>query len=183
MLDLFPELGFRDNLKPSQVTHKVRSELIEVEQRARNRMLFVPFLIAGVADLFLYGTVSGKGLAALPWAQILLWELLGVAAAVAAMFWFYRGRIEFLRNALVTPAAVMEIDRTSVWLFGRRSQSPRPAARKVGRSKSQGRLGAVRVCSAHCENQAQVHSRHPRRFARLGRARRRSAALRRDQVD
>jgi hypothetical protein len=141
MLDLFPELGFRDNLKPSQVTHKVRSELIEVEQRARNRMLFVPFVIAGVADLFLYATVSGKGLATLPGAQILLWELLGVAAAVAAIFWFYRGRIEFLHNALVTPAAVMEIDRTSVWLFGRRSQSPRLAARKVGEASRKGDLG------------------------------------------
>src|SRR5262249_29947518 len=67
MLDLFPEFGFRDNLKPSQVTDKVRAEMIEREQRTRNRMLLVPVIIVVVADLFLYAAISGKALA-FPWA-------------------------------------------------------------------------------------------------------------------
>ena len=132
MLDLFPELGFRDNLKPSQVTHKVRAEMIEVEQRGRNRMLFVPFVIVVVADLFLYAIITGKGEAALQWTQILLWQVLGVAAALVLIFLFYRRRTEFLRNASVTPAAVMEIDRTSLWFLGAGNRrSSRPPARNV----------------------------------------------------
>jgi len=140
VLDLFPQFGFRDNLKPSQVTHKVRAEMIEVAQRVRNRMLLVPIIIVAVADLFLYAAISGKALA-FPWAPIFLWQVLVAAAVIATIFVIYRRRIAFLRTALVTPAAIMEIDRTSLWLFGRSSQSPRPATRKVGEASRKGDLG------------------------------------------
>jgi hypothetical protein len=142
VLDLFPEFEFRDNLRPSQVTQEVRAEMTDWERRARNRLLLVPLVIVVGADVFLFSDITAKGLATLPWWQILLWQALGAVAAMAAIFWFYGRRIKFLQSALVTPAAVMQVDRTSLWVFGAGNrQRSGPPARNVREAVRKSDLG------------------------------------------
>ena len=138
MIDLLPELSFGDNLPPSQVTATVRDELMSHERRNRNRLMATPFVVLIAVSFFLMTAVTAKGLAELPWPQIVVCEALGVAALLYPILWLYSRRTTFLRYADITTAVVIEVETTSLWFLGAGTSS---ASRSLPRNLSEALTG------------------------------------------
>ena len=114
MLDLFPELLFGDNVRPSQVTSAFRERLVHRQRRLRNSSILSIICAALLFDVGL-GVVARSSPDALTWPSLFAWEATALAGVIFGTWTWYSRRIRFLQEAPVTPAAVMESDTTSLW--------------------------------------------------------------------
>jgi len=114
VLELFPELSFGDNIRPSQVTSALRERLVHQQIRLRNSSIVSIICAALLFDVGL-GAVARNSPDALAWPTLFAWEATALTAVIFGTWTWYSRRIRFLREAPVTPAAVMKSDTTSLW--------------------------------------------------------------------
>lgn len=122
MIDLWPELSFGDNLRPSQVTSQLRGELADWERRKRNQLVLVPSILMLVPCLVLLAKVPDDARGFIPRARILGWQIGLLATFLLASFLIFSRRIRLLRDAEVTTAAVLENETTTLWVLGASQQ-------------------------------------------------------------
>jgi hypothetical protein len=114
VLDLFPELSFGDNVRPSQVTSALRERLVQQQIRRRNSCL-VSIICAALLFNVGLGAVARNSPGALAWPSFFALEATALTGIIFGTWMWYSRRIRFLREAPVTPAAIMESDTTSLW--------------------------------------------------------------------
>lgn len=133
MIDLLPELSFGDNLRPSQVTPKLREELAGGERRRRNQLALAASILMFVSSLVLFAQVPDDARAFTPFARIVGLETSVLAVFVLAIFLTYSRRISFCHEAEVTSAAIMDKQTTALWALGagRWSSWATPTARTL----------------------------------------------------
>lgn len=118
MIDLLPRLCFGDNLRPSQVTLKLREQLADREKRTRNQLLLAISGLMFLVSFALFSRVSEDVRAFVPWVTIFGMLTSIWAVSIGTVLLIYARRIRFLRQAQVTAAAVMDKEVTSLWPLG-----------------------------------------------------------------
>ena len=118
MLDLLAELSFGDNLRPSQVTARLRTELADREKRTRRQLLAAPLALLLIVNVVLFAQVTADVRPFMLWNRILILQLIVLAMYFATVVWIYWRRLRFIQEAELTTAVVLEKETISLWALG-----------------------------------------------------------------